>query len=141
MHEDGCAVSSSAMDQTEACYLFYDLLFHFHFFLFLPTFSLSLFSFCLNFHFYFHHCCHHVLICRHQTETCYLFYGPKNSTLSPHLHRALVEVGRRGQKLKEDTVGPPLLCVSSITGMSLSRCQNWKTMGKTYFGCYGCHLY
>ena len=45
-----------------------------------------------------------VLICL-QTETCYLFYGPKNSTLSPHLHGALV---RRGQKLKEDIVGRPL---------------------------------
>ena len=43
-----------------------------------------------------------------QTETCYLFYGPKNSTLSPHLHGTLVRGW--GQKLKEDIAGIPPLC-------------------------------
>ena len=64
-----------------------------------------------------------VLICLDQTETlCYLFYGPKNSTLSAHLHGALV-CGGVGAKTKGGYCAAAL-CVSSITRMCLSCCQN-----------------
>ena len=155
MHENGCVLI--CRHQTQTCYLFYDVF-------------ISLSLFCFHFHFHFHHC-HHVLICqhqtetcylfydflfyfhflvftsiftftfiivimsssgnRHQTETCYLFYGPKNSTLSPHLHRALAGGGGEA-KTKGGYCAWGALCVSSITRMSLFRCQNWKTMGETY---------
>ena len=113
-------MSSSASAKLRPAIYFMMFLFHFHFFVFTSiftfTFIIVIMSSSGN---------------RHQTETCYLFYGPKNSTLSPHLHRALVGGGGR-QKLKEDIVRGAALCVSSITRMSLSRFQNWKTMGETY---------
>ena len=57
-----------------------------------------------------------------QTETCccsYLFYGPKNSTLSSHLHGPLVAA-----KTKGGYCGAAALCVSSIARITLSCCQN-----------------
>ena len=62
-----------------------------------------------------------VSLSEEESKPCYLFYRPKNSTLSPHLHAGLVG---SWQKLKEDVEGALFAALNTSTGLSLPNSCN-----------------